>query len=130
MPRVSEGTRLLELGVQTAMDLSDGLLEDLGKLCKASGVGAMVYLDKIPVDSTLPSMFPRCWQDLALGGGEDYELLFTASASVMENALDALQVRTTVIGEIVDSPKTVRVVDRTGKLVQVNSPGWEHFRGV
>ncbi len=127
-PRVDEGALLARLGVKAAMDVSDGLVEDLGKLCAASDVGATVYADEVPVDEALRTLFPDEWRDLALSGGEDYELLFSARDGVVRAAVDTLDVPTTIIGEVVAEPKGVRVVDGAGNSVEVRSTGWEHFR--
>ena len=128
MPRVSEGETLARLGVRCAMDISDGLVDDLGKLCRASGVGARIHASKIPADDRLKATFPASWLSLALGGGEDYELLFTAPADITESAASALATPVTVIGEIVAVEQGVAVLDEEGKPLQVGSGGWDHFR--
>lgn len=127
-PRVDEGAALARLGVTTAMDVSDGLVEDLNKLCVASDVGATVYADQVPIDPALQRLFPDEWRDLALGGGEDYELLFTAPNEVISEVAETLEVPTTVVGEIAAEPKGARVLDADGNAVEIGSTGWEHFR--
>ena len=77
-PRVALGAALLEQGATSAMDLSDGLLGDLPKILAASGVAARLDEGDIPVAAAVRALFPDEWVDLALRGGEDYELLFTA----------------------------------------------------
>ena len=126
-PRVAEGATLARTGVRTAIDVSDGLVDDIQKLCKASGVDAVVQSDLVPVDSVLRGAYPDDWLDLALGGGEDYELLFTAPADVMDRAMAALDVQVSVIGEVVEGTDDVRVVDREGSPVKVARGGWDHF---
>ncbi len=128
MPRVSEGEALALLGVRCAMDISDGLVDDLGKLCRASSVGAHIYAPQVPVDDRLKATYPSSWLSLALGGGEDYELLFTAPADKMESAASTLTTPVTVIGEIVASEPGVTVLDGEGNPLQVGSGGWDHFR--
>ena len=59
------------------MDISDGLLNDLSKICAASNVSATVSVNDLPIHENLQSCFPNIWDQLAVGGGEDYELLFT-----------------------------------------------------
>ena len=86
VPRLAEGERLAAAGVLCAGDLSDGLLVDAGRTAAASGCGAELWRDALPVDSALPSAFPDDWVALALGGGEDFELL----AAVAAAAADAL----------------------------------------
>lgn len=129
MPRVSEGEALARLGVRCAMDISDGLVDDLGKLCRASGVGARINALKIPADDRLKATFPASWLSLALGGGEDYELLFTAPDDIMESAASTLTTRVTVIGEVVAVERGVAVLGEKGNPLQVGSGGWDHFRG-
>ena len=130
MPRVSEGEALARLGVRCAMDISDGLIDDLGKLCRASEVGANIHAPQVPVDDRLKGTFPASWLSLALGGGEDYELLFVASAEVMESAARTLDTSVTVIGEIVPAGQGVTALDADGNALDVGSGGWDHFRGV
>ena len=83
-PRLTEGRAMADAAVSAAIDVSDGLVADLAKLCEASGVGAEIDSSSVPVDPTLPSAFPDDWLEMALGGGEDYELLFTAPAKAVE----------------------------------------------
>ena len=100
MPRVAEGKALREIGVRCAMDVSDGLTADLGKLCAASSVSAVVEVDRLPADDHLKSAFPDRWSEFALGGGEDYEIVFTAGADVMEAVSERLGEGIRVIGRI------------------------------
>ena len=127
-PRVAAGLRLACLaGRQAAIDVSDGLIADLEKLCAASGVGAVVNAQSVPVDDVLKRAYPDDWLDLALGGGEDYELLFAAPIEMVERVAPALDVPVAVIGEIVEGPSTVTVLDRGGAPVKVERGGWDHF---
>ncbi|MBI2907268.1 MAG: thiamine-phosphate kinase [Chloroflexi bacterium] len=90
-PRVREGQLLVEKGVKAAIDVSDGLVADLGHLCQASGVGARVRIDKVPVHPLVESTFgPDRSRKMALTGGEDYVLLFAAPAQVMDAVKEAL----------------------------------------
>lgn len=128
LPRVEEGEALARNGVRCAMDISDGLVDDLGKLCRASGVGAKIYAVSIPVDDRLKATFPASWLNLALGGGEDYELLFTAPADVMNQAVKAIGTPISVIGEIISAEQGITVLDADGYVLEVGSGGWDHFR--
>src|SRR5205807_1582448 len=74
-PRLVEGRLAAEAGVRCGGDLSDGLLADAARTTDASGCAAELWLDVIPVDAALPRAFPSDWVELALGGGEDFELL-------------------------------------------------------
>ena len=128
VPRVSEGETLAELGVRCAMDISDGLRDDLGKLCRASNVGAQVRSPLIPVDHRLKAVFPDEWLALAIGGGEDYELLFTAHAEVISRAATTISTPITVIGRIHEAGQGITVLDESGNVLEVGAGGWDHFR--
>ena len=128
-PRVAEGMLLARRRVLAAIDISDGLVDDLGKLCKASGVGAMLHANLVPADEHLRRAFPNDWLPLALSGGEDYELLFTAPPTIMDEAVSQLDVQVSVIGDIVAEPKVVTVLDEDGKAMELNHMGWDHFAG-
>ena len=126
-PRVAEGLLMARHGVGAAIDVSDGLVDDLGKLCKTSGVGALLHSGQVPADEHLRKAYPEDWLSLALSGGEDYELLFTASPRIIEEVSAHLDVPVTVIGEIVSDPEGVAVLDRTGRTIEVDRGGWDHF---
>lgn len=128
IPRIAQGMTLRETGVSTAMDISDGLLADLGKLCAASDVGADIEIDLIPADSFLKKAYPGRWKELSVTGGEDYELLFTAGTEKIKQLTAAGNLDFSVIGTITGSPKTVRVFDGNEKEVIYQSGGWDHFR--
>jgi thiamine-monophosphate kinase len=132
LPRVNEGTRLVETGVKAAMDVSDGLVGDLQKMCIASGVAARLNEAEAPTPPEVRVAFPNRWVDYALYGGEDYELLFTAPPPVMAGAIAALGedelAGASVIGEITDGqPGQVMLVDKDGKERLANRGGWDHF---
>ena len=127
MPRVAQGATLAKQGVSAAMDISDGLVDDIGKLCEASEVGAVIHSELVPVDDVLKNAYPEDWLDLALGGGEDYELLFCGPSTVVERLADMLDVDVSVIGDIVDMPRKVSVIDKSGDVVPVERAGWDHF---
>lgn len=132
-PRVGEGVALADAGVRCAMDISDGLMDDLAKLCRASGVGARVYAPRAPADARLKAAFPDEWLELALGGGEDYELLFAAPPKVMRRAISAVSPPPTVVGAITEyaddgSAPCATLVDARGKPMDVAHGGWDHFR--
>ena len=127
-PRVSEGEALSSVGARCAMDISDGLVDDLRKMCRASGVGARIHTPLIPADDRLKATFPASWLDFALGGGEDYELLLTAPESVIYSAQRSISTPLTVIGEIVEAKEGVTVLDPEGNTLNINAGGWDHFR--
>jgi len=125
-PRIAEGQLLVEQGVKTAIDISDGLLADLGQIGKASKVGARIEAERVPIEPMVKANFGERALELALSGGEDYELLFTARAEVIDKVKQAASCPITVIGEIV-AGDGVSVVDRQGKPLSVVRAGWEHF---
>lgn len=128
-PHVRQGLVLSEVGVGVAMDVSDGLLDDLSKLCTASGVGADVRSEAVPVHPLLQRAFPEQALDLALNGGEDYLLLFAAPPDTMAKAIVKLGPPAAVIGEITDgAPGAVRLLEPSGQAREVNVRGWDHFR--
>ena len=130
-PRVSEGKVLAQRGVRTAIDISDGLVSDLGHICKASQVGACIRVADLPVEPAVKANFGPRALEFALSGGEDYELLFTAPAQVIEVVKATLQPMgcpVTVIGEMVhDRDARVTVLDENGKEFELPKAGWDHF---
>ena len=128
-PCVSQGQLLSQNGVRAAMDISDGLVEDLSKLCQASAVAARVAADKIPIHPALKLAFPKEHMDMALGGGEDYQLLFTAPPELMERVIALLPSPAAVAGEIVEGEVgKVTVLDSaTGEALRTARTGWDHF---
>ncbi len=128
-PRLQEGQLLAKRGVPCAMDLSDGLVTDLGRVCRASGVGAVVEAASLPIHPVAKRVYPRRNLALALGGGEDYELLFAGPPELVEDALSALPSGGAVVGRIVeDMPGRIVVLDEHGRPLDATSYGWEHFR--
>ncbi|HJX13255.1 MAG TPA: thiamine-phosphate kinase [Dehalococcoidales bacterium] len=128
VPRLDEGRVLIENGIATAIDISDGLIADLRHICEASRVGARVHADKLPVHQTVKDSFGEKALELALGGGEDYELLFTGAADTVARAGAAMACPVTVIGEITGG-KTghIDLVNAAGRAVKADRTGWRHF---
>ncbi len=127
-PRVAEGRLLVEHGVRAAIDISDGLISDLGHICKASQVSARIETESVPVQPEVKANFGDRALELALSGGEDYELLFTASAGVIDKVRAAASCPITVIGEIMAGKAgEITLVDGEGNPVSPPGVGWEHF---
>ena len=127
-PRIAEGQILIDQGVKTAIDISDGLISDLTHICKASQVSAQVEVDQVPIQPAVKANFGNRALRLALAGGEDYELLFTASTEVIDKVRMATSCPITVIGEITaDKPGEVSLVDSKGNPFYLPKAGWEHF---
>jgi thiamine-monophosphate kinase len=126
-PRIALG-RALRGRASAAMDVSDGLFGDLQKLCKASGVGARLDLERLPLSAELARRHsPAGCERLVLFGGDDYELLFTvpaAAASALEAGLSGL-LPLHRIGEI-EAGHDVRCL-RDGHPEPLRGGGYDHF---
>src|SRR5690606_11150668 len=120
-PRLDLSLRLADLNVPTAMiDLSDGISSDLEHICSASRVGARIYAERIPFDKNILNDPKRL--DLALNGGEDFELLFTADPS-KASLLDDLDI--ICIGEITQENNIFLVLTDTQEPLVPG--GFRHF---
>lgn len=126
-PQTEIGQILGEKNLATAMiDISDGLSSDLAHLCRAGGVGANVFADKIPLDKNLEKLFPDALA-LALNGGEDFELLFTVNPknlSKLETALKDSPFKR--IGEITPNSGMILVIE-DGRPRPLHRRGFRHF---
>jgi thiamine-monophosphate kinase len=129
MPRVALGQALR--GTATAaIDISDGLLADLGHICRLSGVGATVDLASIPVSAIGAKHFATdAGRTAIVAGGDDYELCFTAapiSRESIEQLADGLGIPITRIGQV-KRGKGVSLLGPDGKAVKVDGRGFDHF---
>jgi thiamine-monophosphate kinase len=126
-PRIALG-RALAGRASAGMDVSDGLLGDLGKLCAASGVGARLDLDRLPVSDELAQRHAaEVCERFVLHGGDDYELLFTlpaAAAARLEAELSELCIVHRI--GVIEAGASVRCV-RDGLVVEVGGSGYDHF---
>lgn len=132
--RLKESHLLAEKGLATSMiDVSDGLLKDLGEIIRASGVGAKIYLEKIPVHpaTLVASQFmEKDALGFALSGGEDYELLFTLNPGKYDKYKEEkqkIESNLTVIGEITFKEEGIRLIDKEGKEKKFPENGYSHF---
>jgi thiamine-monophosphate kinase len=136
-PRVREGRLLAELGVHAMQDISDGLASEIGHICAASDVGACLDLTKIPIADGVDTVAIQTGEkpvELALTGGEDYELVFTVSPQSqqqVEEKLAEIGVKLYKVGTITDSSEGVVVIDWTGKTMSLADAfpdsGYVHF---
>ncbi|MFC1948848.1 thiamine-phosphate kinase [Chloroflexota bacterium] len=128
-PRVTEGRVLVGQGVRAAIDISDGLVSDLRHICQMSRVGARIEADRIPIHPAVKDNFGGRALEIALSGGEDYELLFTAGDEIISKVKAAADCPVTVIGEIVagEAGKIV-LVDSKGNEIDLPGTGWQHFQ--
>jgi thiamine-monophosphate kinase len=130
VPRIEQGKRLVEAGLSCAMDVSDGLVADLEKLCAASEVGAVLDTASIPLPPELKALYPEDALNLALTGGEDYELLFTAPFDTMDRLLARHRGQFTYIGRVVEEPDAgdrVSVLNTDGTPLKLARKGWDHL---
>lgn len=128
-PRVVLGEALRGVA-GSAIDLSDGLLGDLGHLLAASGVGACIDVDAIPRSAVLAAQTPAWQHTCTLAGGDDYELLFTAPAAAEAQVRDAGRragVVVTAVGRI-EPQSGLRLVDARGAPVETTLRAFDHFR--
>jgi thiamine-monophosphate kinase len=128
-PRVELGQSLRGIA-SAAIDISDGLHADLGKVLSASGVGARIDLERLPLsDQLLRKHGLERARELALGGGDDYELCLTAGAERRVEVQAAAAACSCPIREIgvIESRAGLRCCDH-GREVSVNVAGYDHFR--
>lgn len=128
-PRVKLGQALRGLAT-SAIDISDGLLADLGHICKLSNVAATVELESIPV-SPIGAKHLGSKEGLSaiVAGGDDYELCFTAPKNAresIEELTDVLGVPLTRIGQV-EKGSGVKLLDEAGRAVVPDARGFDHF---
>lgn len=135
-PRVREGRVIAKSGMATSMiDVSDGTLADLGHICERSEVGARVWAERLPISEAARAAARAVGRDpleWVLGGGEDYELLFTAPSDKAEELAALVREETgtpvSAIGEIVPVEEGIKVVREGGEILSLERGGWDHFR--
>lgn len=132
-PRVALGVALREAGLaSSAIDISDGLIGDLGHICETSGgLGAEIEAKALPLSAAAAGALeanPRLLGAIA-AGGDDYELLFTAapeSASEITALSLELALPLTRVGQLTASGG-IRLLDRNGEAIPFDNVGWRHF---
>lgn len=122
--RIQQGLALS--GVATsAIDISDGALADLGHICEASKLGAIIEAERVPLAPGMAELARSVAADpleLALTGGEDYELVYTLPPTAADPCAGVR------IGVMQDSPGPVRVLDAHGGPISLRASGYQHFR--
>jgi len=129
MPRVAAGTQLR--GIATScIDISDGLVADLGHILEASQVGARIELARLPVSPAYDHVRPQVGWAPALAGGDDYELCFTVSPAKepeLRKVAAQFGVPFSEIG-VIQSEPGLRILDETGAPIMPPGTGYDHFR--
>jgi thiamine-monophosphate kinase len=128
-PRLDTGELLLAEGVKTSIDISDGLNADLGHVCRQSRVSATVHINRLPLHPEAIGLFGKdAALEMALAGGEDYELLFCANEAVINRVKARSDIPISIIGEITDDNSgDVKLVNEDGSTMVLNMAGWQHF---
>ncbi len=114
--------------VSACMDVSDGLVQDLGHLCRAAGLGAVIEADRVP-RSPAALAAGQAWLATCLTGGDDYELLMAVPpdrAGLLKAAASAAGYAVTRIGRF-EQGSEVRVLDASGAAIRLDRAGWSHF---
>lgn len=127
-PRVLLG-RALVGHANTCIDISDGLLADLGHVLESSGRGARIHVDKLPQADNLSELDEEVRWTYQLSGGDDYELLFTLPAeqhAALENWVAELDIDLSIIGEI-EANEGIRCIRPDGSTYNPQRSGFEHF---
>jgi len=129
LPRVQAGLRLRGLA-SACIDISDGLVADLGHILEASGVGARIHLDRLPLSPAYDAAFQQVGWEAALAGGDDYELCFTVPPErelAFRNASTRFGVSCSYIGDIEAQPG-LRILEKNGAPYRAAQRGYDHFR--
>lgn len=129
-PRTNVGAEAAQRGILCGIDVSDGLLQDVGHICERSNVGAVLNAADIPLSDGLRAAYPKDALQLACTGGEDYELVLVGRPPIIEKlARESTSERLTVIGKIVGDPsRHVRVIGEGGAEIRFDRSGWDAFR--
>ncbi len=124
--RLDLARKLVKIGVNSMIDVSDGVASEIRHICNESKVGAVIYADKIPISKNTINDAKKLNKnplDFALYGGEDFELVFTANKNKLRQ-LRKFDVK--VIGKIVDKKYGIKLM-KGGKSLKLKN-GFEHFR--
>lgn len=130
IPRIQIGKAAVRNGIRCAIDVSDGLVQDLRHIVRASNAGIRIDANRIPVGADLHDVFPGRGLGFALAGGEDYELVLVGARGAIEDLMSATDVPITEIGEVVHfrEPR-LAVIDEAGRELPMGAApgGWDHF---
>ncbi len=121
------GQKAARLGFTCAIDISDGLLQDLGHVCKASSLAARIRGADIPVSDEVRRSGPENALRLALTGGEDYQLLLIGPSERMDD-LGAAGLSFVIIGQMVEGKPAVSFGSGRPRGIDIGLSGWDHLR--
>jgi thiamine-monophosphate kinase len=126
--RVKTGIALRD-NATSCIDISDGLLADLGHVLKASNVGAEIILSQIPYSESLKKLDKEVAIELALTGGDDYELCFTLPKGLSESVIEELESICPIhcIGQINKEVSKLSLIDDDDKPYEIKSKAYRHF---
>jgi thiamine-monophosphate kinase len=128
-PPLAAGRQAAHIGIPCAIDVSDGLLQDLRHICDLCGLGAVIRADALPLSRELRTAFPAKAISLACTGGEDYQLVLIAPQETMRLLRASAQLPLTVIGEMDEHPEQrPRLLDESGNEMRLPEAGWDHLR--
>jgi thiamine-monophosphate kinase len=133
--RAREGQAIAQAGGASAMiDTSDGLLGDLGHICRESKVGALLYRERLPVSEDLREAASRTGKDpyeLVLSESDDYELIITCPRDQVNQIRATIattsDIPVTAVGRIVEATRGIQLVLPDGTKRSVSAAGWDHF---
>ena len=127
-PRIRTGLEIRDIAT-SCIDISDGLFLDLSHILKASKVGAEIKLSDIPYTETLKKLNKDLAIELALAGGDDYELCFTIPSSISQSDLKKMitTVKIFQIGRINETSYELNLLDNNEKIYELKSTGYQHF---
>jgi thiamine-monophosphate kinase len=134
-PRVRLGPRLIGIA-NAALDVSDGLVADLGHLCEASELAAVIEVSRVPLSTTVRAVLATNFGHITtvLTGGDDYEILFTAPAEAVNGLAElsrTLDVPITTIGRMrspsIGTQSQITVLGESGEPLIFDRSGWTHF---
>jgi thiamine-monophosphate kinase len=128
-PRISLGLALRGVA-HAAIDISDGLIGDLGHILKRSNVGATLHVDKLPPGPMLARQSQEMRRHFTLAGGDDYELCFTAPTFAREAVLAAAVASSTAVTRIgtIDASPGLRLTDADGAPLDLKLKSFDHFK--
>ena len=129
-PPLALAQEAVRLGIDCGIDISDGLLHDLSRICQRSSGhnGAVVTAGLLPLSADLMKSCPEKELAMAINGGEDYELILVAPASKFDELRDAGVSDFTVIGLIEEDPgRRVRILDEAGEEILSGAAAWDHL---